>query len=53
MEGLGAAVPAMEGSRTIDAQCFQPRYSLYVSDADSAYLQAWLGSKLEVWVEIP
>ena len=53
MEGLGAAVPAMEDSRTLDAQSLRPGYVCEVSDADSAYLQAWLGSKVEVWVEIP
>ena len=53
MEGLGAAVPAMEDSRTIDAHGLKPGYNTWVSDADSAYLQAWLGSKFECWAEIP
>ena len=53
MEGLGAAVPAMEDSRTIDAHGLKPGYNTWVSDADSAYLQAWLGSKCAVWAEIP
>ena len=48
MEGLGAAVPAMEDSRTIDAHGLKPGYNTWVSDADSAYLQAWLGSKFAV-----
>ena len=53
MEGLGAAVPAMEDSRAIDAQALQPGYILTLSDADSAYLQAWLASKFETWAELP
>ena len=53
MEGLGAAPPAMEDSRALDAMSCQPGYVQTISDADSAYLQAWLGSKYEVWVEIP
>ena len=53
MEGLGAAVPAMEDSRTIDAQSLRPGYACYAADAESAYQQAWLGGKYEVWVEIP
>ena len=53
MEGLGAAVPAMEDSRAIDAHGLKPGYNVWVSDADSAYLQAWLGSPVEVWAEIP
>ena len=53
MDGLGAAVPAMEDSRTIDAHGLKPGYNTWVSDADSAYLQAWLGSKCAVWADIP
>ena len=53
MEGLGAAPPAMEDSRALDAKSCQPGYCQTVADAESAYLQAYLGSKVEVWVEIP
>ena len=43
MEGLGAAVPAMEDSRMIDASSVRERCGLNVSDADSAFLQSYLG----------
>ena len=53
MEGLGAAVPAMEDSRLLDAQSLKPGWEVTCSDADSAYLQAFLNSKFPTYVEIP
>ena len=53
MEGLGSAPPSMEDSRVLDASSLQPGYEVTVSDADSAYLQAFCDSAVEVWVELP
>ena len=53
MEGLGAATPEMADSRCLDAKSLQPGWNCWISDAESAYLQAYLGSKVPVWVELP
>ena len=52
-EGLGAAMPDMADSRFLDAQSMQEGWEITTADAESAYLQAYLGGKHEVWVEVP
>ena len=53
MEGLGSAPPSMEDSRVLDAASLRDGYEVTISDADSAYLQSYLESKHETWVELP
>lgn len=45
MEGLGSATLAMEDIRAMDVKNLQPGFAQSDSDAESAYLQAWLNSE--------
>ena len=51
--GLGSAPPSMEDSRVLDAASLRQHYEVTISDADSAYIQAYLDSAYETWVELP